>query len=227
MGFLCKNRIPSPSPQPWLPCPVSKSSNPAFSCSLGYYILQYLSETISSEFFFPYLFSEEKLMVDIQTFLLTLHFLQRWKTESGSLRDRQCLSDFEDTLHSVVRDGRCQCQRQENQILEELAQEGRECLSFPQMPILSTPVHLPVAESQRVAHLFQNVLLSCVMQPSPPHSVLCTVDGLRRVYLSPAVGPPKALSGQAPGQRNISELCFTPMQNEDKSSKPMKVGEEF
>lgn len=79
----------------------------------------------------------------------------------------KCLSDFEDTLRSVVRDGGCQCKRQESQKLEELDQEGRKCLFVPRMPILSTPVHLLVAEWQRVAHLFQNVLLSRVIQSLP------------------------------------------------------------
>ena len=131
----------TPSPPPPQPCfPVLFQSHQILLLpGLSHPILQYLSETIGSEVF-PHPFSEEKLMVDIQTSLQMLHFLQRWKTESGSLRDRQCVSDFEDTLHSVVRDGSCQCRWQRNQTLEEWTQRGGGVCASPKVhPLHSCP----------------------------------------------------------------------------------------
>lgn len=49
--FLCKNRISFPIPtRP--PCLISKYSNSAFSCFLGYYILQYCQKQLTMSFFF-------------------------------------------------------------------------------------------------------------------------------------------------------------------------------
>ena len=183
----------TPSPTPPRPCfPVLFQSHQVLLLlGLSHPILQYLSETISSEVF-PHLFSEEKLMVDIQTSLRMLHFLQRWKTESGSLRDRQCISDFEDTLHSVVRDGSCQWRWQRNQTLEEWTQRGGGVCASPK----TCPLHSCPSAGHRAtacdSSLPEGPPEPCHSTPPHPSAHLVQwMDGQGSV-----VSPPTALSLQ-------------------------------
>lgn len=97
---------------------------------------------------------------------------------------------------------------------------GEEGSVPPPRPILSIPVHLWVTGLQRVTHLFQRVPLSPVIQPPPQPSahLVQWMDGQGLV-----VSPLTALSLQ----HEISELCFGPVQSEDKRLKPGTVGKKF
>lgn len=98
----------------WLPKPafsVLFQSNPILLSPALWDITSFntCQKQLMVRVFFPCLFSEEKLIVNIQASLPMLHFLERQKTESGSIRDRKCLSVCQDTFHSVTKDRRCQC----------------------------------------------------------------------------------------------------------------------
>lgn len=135
--FLCKKGINFTAPHPGFPVLFQSNQillSPALWDITFFNTCQ--KQLMVRVFFFPYLFSEEKLIVNIQTSPLMLHFLERQKTESGNIRDRKCLSDCQDTFHSVMKDGKCQCKQQRDQRLEELAWGGQKFPLFHVRSIL-------------------------------------------------------------------------------------------
>lgn len=59
--------------------------------------------------FFPYFFSRGEINSNYSDLSPDVEVSGRQKRESGSIRGRKCLSDCQDTFHSVMRDRKCQC----------------------------------------------------------------------------------------------------------------------
>lgn len=92
-------------------------------------------------------------------------------------------------------------------------------------PVLGAPGSLLLTELPSGPHLFREVLLSRVIQcPSPALYFYSRWFAKNTAGLRPQ--PSDALCLQDPEQLK-SELCFTPVKNEDGDTKPRKVAEEF
>lgn len=126
--ILCKNRVNFPPLQPGflgLFC-----SNPILLSRALWDITSF--NTCQKQLmvsFLPYLFSEEKLIVNIQTFLLMLHFLERRKTESTSIRDRNVYQTFKTRFTQWWRMGNANTKGREIRCLRKWAEKEESVFS--------------------------------------------------------------------------------------------------